>query len=155
MKLSLKSIICAATILSLITPVYGVAAKTEETKRCPKIEPALRRAGMPVATFSYIAWRESKCQPKVIGWNYRAGKSHLDCRRAPAEQYRKCPAISSYDSGLFQINSSWRTLTSQICKSKFGDLTVLLQPRCNLAVAEYLYKYGGGLHNWGVRASRP
>lgn len=155
MKLSLKTTIYAATILSLITPVYGVAAKTEEIKRCPKIEPALRQAGMPVDTFSYIAWRESRCEPRAIGWNYHTGKSHLDCRRAPAEQYRHCPAVRSYDSGLFQINSTWVTLTSQICKSKRGDLTVLLRPQCNLAVAEYLYKHGGGLRNWGMRPSRP
>lgn len=154
MKRKITQISIAATVLATLA-VAPIDAKPVEQKRCPKIEPQLRKLEMPVETFSYIAWRESRCQPRAIGWNYHTGKSHLDCRRAPAETYRHCDAVASYDSGLFQINSTWVTLTSQICRSKKGDMTVLLEPRCNLAMAEYLYKHGGGLRNWGMHPSRP
>jgi hypothetical protein len=50
--------------------------------------------------------------------------------------------------GLLQINSSWKTLTAQICNSKYGKMLVLQKPECNLKVAAYLYHKGGGISNW-------
>ena len=122
----------------------------DKTKRCPRFEKKIREAGLPVDIFSYVAWRESRCEPKAIGWNYKAGLSHLNCRRSPAATYKKCPAVSSYDSGLVQINSSWVTVTAQVCDSPRGDMTVLLDPTCNLKVAKHLMENTSRpLGNWG------
>lgn len=148
--------------------VPGMAPKIESTgtvsalsvgsgdsteKRCPKWEKLLKKYELPVKEFSYIMWRESRCQSKVIGWNYRSGTSHRDCKLAPASIYRKCHAVRSYDSGLLQINSSWVTVTSQVCRSKWGDMSVLLKPECNMAVARYLYD-NGGMHHWKATSGR-
>lgn len=130
-------------IVLIPTPV---SAK-DTSARCPKWEPMLKRYGLPVQEFSYIMWRESRCISKAIGWNYHKGYSYKDCKLSPAKQYKKCKAVKSYDSGLLQINSSWKTVTAKVCKSKFGDMTVLLKPDCNLRVARYLYK-NGGLGHW-------
>lgn len=120
-----------------------------EQYRCPKYHRALKEMGLkPVAVWSYLMWRESRCQPKVIGWNYKRGKDHTDCRLAPAEVYRKCPAVSSYDSGLLQINSSWVTVTASVCRTPWGDLRPLRTTQCNLRVAKYLFD-NGGLGHWG------
>jgi hypothetical protein len=121
---------------------------------CPKYEPLLRKHGLPVKVFSPIMWRESRCQPKAIGWNYKKGKTHKDCRLAPASIYRKCKAVRSYDIGLLQINSSWVTLTSQICNTRYGDMTVLLNANCNLKVAAALYDNGDGLSNWRATSGK-
>jgi hypothetical protein len=126
-----------------------ISIPKDKTYRCPKLEPAIKKAGLkPTAVWSYIAWRESRCQPKAIGWNYKSGKSHLDCRLAPANIYKRCSAIRSYDSGAMQINSTWKTVTAQVCNAKFGNLEVLRKVDCNLAVAKYLFD-NGGLGHWG------
>lgn len=138
--------------LALVTALLvalPARAQAEPVKRCPKYEHLLRRADLPVRTFSRIMWRESRCQPRAIGWNYKPGKSHRDCVLSPANTYRKCKAVRSYDSGLLQINSSWVTVTAQVCKSRWGDMTVLLEPRCNIAVARYLYN-NGGVDHWAA-----
>jgi hypothetical protein len=123
-------------------------------KACPKWEGLMRKYGLPVKDFTYIAWRESRCEPKAIGWNYKSGMGHWSCKRAPAVTYKKCKAVKSYDSGLLQINSTWVTVTAQVCGSEWGDLTVLLDPHCNLRVASYLYREGGGMSNWKATSSR-
>jgi hypothetical protein len=126
------------------------AQSVNTTKRCPEWEDDLRRHGLvPVRKFSAIMWRESRCQKRVIGWNYHKGMSHRDCKLAPANIYRKCPAVRSYDSGLLQINSSWKTLTARVCKSKYGDMKVLLKSECNLKVAKALLD-DGGFNHWSA-----
>jgi hypothetical protein len=128
---------------------YNISSNPEH--RCPKFEDAFKAHGLvPVEVFSYVAWRESRCQPKAIGWNYHKGMSYLDCKREPADKYKRCKAVKSYDSGLLQINSSWMTVTARVCKAERGDLTVLLNVECNLKVAKYLYEDGGGLQNWSI-----
>lgn len=117
-------------------------------KRCPKQEGEIKKHKLPVKIFSYIMWRESRCQEKVIGWNYRKGMSHRDCRLSPVNTYKKCSAVKSYDSGLLQINSSWVTLTKETCGGKWGDMSILLNQECNLAVASKILQ-DGGLSNWG------
>lgn len=125
-----------------------VSLPTNKSMYCKKYEPLFTKYGLPTKLFSYIAWRESRCQPKAIGWNYRAGMNHLSCKVVTPS----CHAVKSYDSGLLQINSSWRTLTSQVCRSPLGDLTVLKQPLCNVRVAKYLYENTTGrLQNWSVK----
>lgn len=121
---------------------------TNKAMYCPKYEQMFKNYQMPSKLFSYIAWRESRCQPKAIGWNYKAGMNHLSCKVVTP----KCHAVKSYDSGLLQINSSWRTLTSQVCQTPLGDLTVLKNPECNVRVAHYLYvATSGRLSNWSIK----
>lgn len=121
---------------------------TNKAMYCKKFEPLMTQYGLPTKLFSYIAWRESRCQPKAIGWNYHAGMNHLSCKVVTP----KCKAVKSYDSGLLQINSSWKTLTSQVCRSPLGDLTVLKEPLCNVRVAKYLYENTTGrLKNWSIK----
>jgi len=52
----------------------------------------------------------------------------------------------SFDSGLLQINSTWKTVTRNICG---GGLDLLLVLDCNLRVAKYLLD-NGGLAHWGI-----
>lgn len=126
-----------------------ISIPRDKTYRCPKLEPVIRQAGLkPTAVWSYIAYRESRCTPKAIGWNYKKGKSVKDCKLAHASTYKKCSAISSYDSGAWQINSSWKTLTAQTCNTPFGELEVLLTVECNIKMVKTLYD-NGGLHHWG------
>lgn len=111
---------------------------TSPEKRCPKFEPLFRKMGLkPVQVWSYIAWRESRCRPEAVNAIWRNGKIVWTLNKN-----------GTFDSGLLQINSSWTSVTAQVCKSKWGDLTVLRNPECNLKVARYLFD-NGGLHHWG------
>ena len=38
----------------------------DKNKRCPQYNAKFREYGLPVQVFSYIAWRESGCNPKAI-----------------------------------------------------------------------------------------
>jgi hypothetical protein len=115
----------------LILPVEVVpeGVSADRTKRCPQFEDEIAEFGLPVQTFSYIAWRESKCNP--MAWNKTLNKN------------------GTQDRGLVQINSSWVTVTAKECASQKGDLSVLFDVRCNLAVARYLYR-NGGLRHWNL-----
>ena len=121
--------------------------------RCPKWEGLLKKYELPVKLYSYIMWRESRCVPKAIGWNYKQGTGHWNCKLAPAHIYRKCKAVKSYDSGLLQINSSWSTLTSEVCNAPYGDMSVLLVPECNVRISAVLYDEARGLTNWGFKVN--
>lgn len=122
-----------------------------EEYRCPQYNQMIKNEGLPVQIFSYLMWRESRCQPKAIGWNYKKGKSYKNCKVAKASIYKKCNAVQSYDSGLLQINSSWTTVTQMVCGKRWGDMTVLLKAKCNIKVAKYIFYNGGGFRNWGFR----
>jgi len=115
----------------LILPVEVVpeGVPADKTKRCPQFEDEFAAFGLPVQTFSYIAWRESKCNP--MAWNKTLNKN------------------GTQDRGLVQINSSWVTVTAKECASQKGDLSVLFDVRCNLTVARYLYR-NGGLRHWNL-----
>lgn len=139
----LKHIFVAVFIAATISTTPPVHADT--TKRCPQYERMLKRMHLPVKQFSYIMWRESRCQPRAIGWNYKKGKTHNDCKLAPAATYRRCKAVASYDIGLLQINSTWRSVTNEVCGT--NDILELQKPECNLLVARYLYD-NGGLGHW-------
>ena len=130
--------------------VSSQSIRSSEVKSCPQWEPKLKAHGLvPVKKFSYIMWRESRCQEKVIGWNYKSGLSYRNCKKAPADIYKRCYAVRSYDSGLLQINSSWKSLTARVCGSKFGNLAPLLTSECNLKVAKALLD-DGGLGHWSA-----
>ena len=110
----------------------------DATKRCPQWEPKLKKHGLPLPLFSYIMWRESRCRPTAINARFdKRGRTTWTLNRN-----------GTYDSGLLQINSSWVTLTSRVCKSKMGDMKVLQKPECNLKVAKVILE-DGGIRNWG------
>lgn len=104
---------------------------------CPQFEGLFKQYGLlPVETFSYIAWRESRCRIKAINalWDDDGNMTyHLNKNK-------------TWDSGLLQINSSHKTITKQVCG---GGLELLLNIDCNLKVAKYLLD-NGGLGNWGM-----
>jgi hypothetical protein len=112
-----------------IVEILPEGVPNDKSKRCPQWEPKFREHGLPVKAFSYISWRESRCS--VSAWNRTLNKN------------------KTHDLGLVQINDSWKTVTSQICKAPYGDMTVLFNVDCNLAVAKYLYD-NGGLRHWSL-----
>lgn len=140
-----------ALILATLLPARAAAAA--EVHRCPQWERALAARGLPVAVFSRTMWRESRCNPDAIGWNYRRGKGPWNCHLSPARTYRRCKAVASFDLGLMQVNSSWVTVTANVCGTPWGDVFALLNPRCNLDVAAYLYAHGGLAH-WGYPSAQ-
>lgn len=115
----------------LTAPVEALPAgvPADLSKRCPQWEDEIAEFGLPVQTFSFIAWRESRCNR--MSWNRTLNRN------------------GSQDRGLLQINSSWVTVTAEQCASQRGDLSVLFNVRCNLAVARYLYR-NGGLRHWNL-----
>jgi hypothetical protein len=103
----------------------------------PQFEQAFADHGLlPVQVFSYIAWRESRCRPLAINarWD-SAGNIIWTLNRN-----------GTYDSGLLQINSSWKTVTRKVCG---GSIELLLTLDCNLRVARYLLD-NGGLGHWSM-----
>lgn len=125
-----------STTSTTIAPMVSVVPD-DINKRCPDLEPTLREYGLrPVAVFSYIAWRESRCDVTAINakWN-SAGEIVWTLNRD-----------GSYDSGLLQINSTWKSVTRRICG---GDISMLMSLDCNLRVAKYLLD-NGGLSHWSM-----
>ncbi len=102
----------------------GVPAHSKQ--RCPQWEPKFREHGLPVKAFSFIAYRESRCNPKAHNTTLNRN--------------------GTQDLGLVQVNSSWKTVTRNICGT---DITGLFNVDCNLAVAKYLYD-NGGLRHWSL-----
>ncbi len=98
----------------------------DKTKRCPQWEAKFREYGLPVVAFSYISWRESRCNELAHNTTLNKNKSH--------------------DLGLVQVNSSWRTVTRDICGT---GIKGLFDVDCNLSVAKYLYD-NGGLRHWSL-----
>lgn len=132
------------------TPLSALSSQAQQPVpgSCPQYEPLLKKYHLPVKEMSYILWRESKCEPKAIGWNYKKGKGPQDCALSPASTYRNCSAVSSYDVGISQINSGWKTVVAQVCKRPRRQLIKsLTNPECNIKVAKYLYD-NGGMHHW-------
>ena len=116
-------------VLVLPVEVVPEGVPADQSKRCPQWEDEFAEFGLPVETFSYVAWRESRCSP--LSHNRTLNKN------------------KTQDRGLLQINSSWVTVTAKECASQRGDLSVLFDVRCNLAVARYLYR-NGGLRHWNL-----
>ena len=110
---------------------------SDKTKRCPQFEQTFRDYGLvPVQVFSYIAWRESGCNPNAVNAKWDAnGKIIWTLNKN-----------GSYDSGLLQVNSSWQTVTKNICG---GGIKLLRTLDCNLKVSKYLLD-NGGLNHWSL-----
>ncbi len=108
------------------SPSGKVSSQSVSTvKSCPQWESQLKAHGLiPVKKFSYIMWRESRCQEKIVSKPNRNG---------------------TRDYGLLQINSSWRTVTRNVCGGT--DMNILLNSKCNLKVARYLFN-NGGIRHW-------
>ena len=111
-------------------------------KRCPMWKPLLHEAALlPLDVFSYVAWRESGCNPEAQ--NARWDKN--------GKMVYALNSDGSYDTGLLQINSSWKTVTAKVC----GEWAVenrmqgLKDPVCNVNVARYIMVHSRGkLGNW-------
>lgn len=115
------------------------AIPSDLEKRCPQWHHKFREYGLPVNIFSYIAWRESRCRPNAVNakWNSKG------------EVIWTLNRNGSIDRGLIQVNDSWKTVTSQVCKAPYGKMDVLFDVDCNLAVARYLLQ-NGGLGHWSM-----
>jgi soluble lytic murein transglycosylase-like protein len=110
----------------------------DKNKRCPQFHSKFKEYKLPVQVFSYIAWRESGCNPKAINAKFDAnGKVTWTLNKN-----------GSIDRGLLQINSSWQTVTKNVCGT---DLNGLLELDCNLSVAKYIMDNSKGkLLNWKI-----
>ena len=127
-KIPTKGIVPANPKSPKVGTVSTQSVKTDRS--CPRYESLLKKYGLPVKDFTYIMWRESRCQEKVVSKPNRNGTK---------------------DYGLLQVNSSWKTVTRQVCGGK--NLNVLLNRNCNLKVAKYLYE-NGGLAHWKATSGK-
>ena len=122
----------------------GYDIPSDLSKRCPQWIPLFQEYGLePVEVFSYIAWRESGCNPQAQNAKWDANGNmtyHLNKDK-------------SYDTGLLQINSSWYSVTKLVCgkDSVDGRMAGLKDPVCNVMVAKYIMDNSKGkLGNWRV-----
>ena len=115
-----------ALLAVLSVPAPAMAAANS----CPQWEPLLRKhfPAKIVPQLSRIMYRESRCTARAL---------------SPVRKSTGRP-----DVGLMQIQGSWATVTRAICK-KQDVIPALLDPRCNIKVARYLYD-NGGLGHWRV-----
>ena len=114
--------------------------EVERSRRCPEFEELFAEHGLvPVDTFSFIAWRETRCDPSKVNAEFGPdGKPIKTLNRD-----------GSYDVGLLQINSTWKTVTHEICGTPWGQMFALIDLNCNLRVARYLLD-NGGLGHWAL-----
>jgi len=117
----------------------------DPTKRCPQWEPLFAKYGLPVETFSYIAWRESRCRRVAINatWD-KAGNMTWALNND-----------KSWDSGIIQVNSSWIRSVRLVCGVDTGnkrkDLEALFNPECNVKFARWIIdNTQSGLGNWNM-----
>jgi len=97
---------------------------------CPAFEPIFKKYGLPWKVFSYIAWRESRCDPNAFNDTLNSD--------------------GSTDSGLLQINSCWY----KTFKLETGyDSTHLMNPELNALFASWILHFSSGrLSNWNIKA---
>jgi hypothetical protein len=120
--------------LALITTPLSITSVDAATGACPQWEPLFRKHGLPAKTFSKIAWRESRCNPKSVS------------------AVRK--STGRPDVGLLQIQGSWVTVTAAVCKvPRKQVVAALTDVSCNVRVARYLYD-NGGLGHWRVTSGK-
>lgn len=111
----------------------------DPTHRCPQFEPLFEKHGLlPVQVFSYIAYRESRCNPKAVNARFDSNGNVTWTLNQNG----------SIDRGLLQINSCWKSVTKSVCGT---DLNGLFDVNCNLRVAKYIMdNSNNGLANWNV-----
>jgi len=111
---------------------------SDPEKRCPKFEHKFAEYNLPVEIFSYIAWRESGCNPKAVNARWDANGNVIWTLNKNG----------SIDRGLVQINSGWQTVTKNVCGTKLNGL---FNVDCNLKVAKYIMDNSvGKLNNWSI-----
>jgi len=106
---------------------------------CSQYEQTFKKYALPPKVFSYIAWRESRCNPGAINAIWENGQLVWTLN-----------SNGSYDSGLLQINSSWfKTLREQ-----FGyQPEDLMNPAVNALFASWILHFSSGrLLNWNIKA---
>jgi hypothetical protein len=125
----IKKLMALTLFLALSTPAHANAAALS----CPKWEPLMAEyfPAKVVPVMSKIAYRESRCNPKSLSAIRSNGRP---------------------DVGLLQIQGSWATVTRAVCK-KQDVIKALLTVRCNLKVAQYLYR-NGGLGHWRATSGK-
>ena len=123
----------------VIQKVMDKRVPKDKTKRCPQWESKFKEYGLPVDVFSYIAWRESGCNPEAINAKFDAnGKVIWTLNKN-----------GSIDRGLVQINSCWKSVTKKVCGT---NLNGLLGIDCNLKVAKYIMDNSEcKLLNWRIQ----
>lgn len=130
----------SSTTTTSTTTTTLPAKASSSVKRCPDFEPILAHYGLPADPFSYIAWRESRCNPGAVNakWN-EAG-----------EMVYALNKNKTWDSGLLQVNSIHRNLVREVCGKQAlrNNLAGLLDLDCQLRVAARLYDGGKGLSHW-------
>ena len=106
---------------------------------CPQFEDTFKKYALPHKVFSYIAWRESRCNPGAVNAKWENGQIVWTLN-----------SNGSYDSGLLQINSSWfKTLREQFGYSPDD----LMTPAVNALFASWILHFSSGrLLNWNVKA---
>ena len=123
----------------VIQKVMDSRVPNDKSKRCPQWESKFKEYGLPVDVFSYIAWRESGCNPEAINAKFDANGNITWTLNKDG----------SIDRGLVQINSCWRSVTKKVCGT---SLNGLLNIDCNLKVAKYIMDNSEGkLLNWRIQ----
>ena len=125
-----------------MSSIYNIPSY--QSKRCPMWEPLFQEVGLlPVEVFSYIAWRESRCNAKSQNatWDANGNMTYALNRD------------KSYDTGLLQINSSWKSRVADVCgedavKNRMSGLKDI---NCNVKFAKWIMDNSKGkLGNWRV-----
>lgn len=122
------------------TTTTTLPAKSTGVKRCPDLEPLLAAYGLPADPFSYIAWRESRCNPGAVNAKWDDA----------GELVWALNKNQSWDTGLLQVNSIHRNLVREVCGKAAlkNNLAGLRDLDCQLKVAARLYDGGKGLGHW-------
>lgn len=125
-----------------MSAIYNIPA--DQSKRCPMWEPLFKEVGLePVEVFSYIAWRESGCNPKAQNATWDANGNMTYALNKD----------KSYDTGLLQINSSWKSRVADVCGEDAvkNRMSGLKDVNCNVKFAKWIMDNSQGkLGNWRV-----
>lgn len=119
--------------------IYSVRLPKAKRYYCPQFEPMFESYALPAKVFSYIAWRESRCNPGAVNAIWKNGELVWTLNKN-----------GSYDSGLLQINSSWfKTLKEQMGYTPED----LFKPQVNAMFASWILHFSSGrLRNWNIKA---
>ena len=119
--------------------LYSAKLPKDAQYYCSNYEPIFEKYALPAKVFSYIAWRESRCNPGAINAIWENGQIVWTLNKN-----------GSYDSGLLQINSSWfKTLKLQLGHAPQD----LMNPTVNALFASWILHFSSGrLSNWNIKA---
>ena len=118
---------------------FSVRLPKSKANYCPKFEDTFKKYGLPVKVFSYLAWRESRCNPGAVNAKWKDGKIIWTLN-----------SNGTYDSGLLQINSSWFGTLKREMGHTPSDL---FNPEINAMFASWILHFTSGrLANWNIRA---